>query len=85
MKMKFELVKRLEAVQKDKEKWTFVFKPTDPVYEKEVQLKIVCTDPYATMVPLGLPQMIGDKVVIESREKEEQTRLSDIKEENEEK
>jgi len=85
MKMKFELVKRLEAVQKDKTKFTFIFKPTVTAFEKEVQLKVTCEDPYATMVPLGLPQMIGDKVVIESREKEEQTKLSDIKEENEEK
>lgn len=83
MKMKFELVKRLEAEQKDKTKYTFVFKPADERFEKEVTLKVVCEDPYATMGSLGLPQGIGDGVWIEPGAKEEQTKLSDIKEEDE--
>ena len=81
MKMKFELVKRLETYEREKMKITFVFKPVDQMLKKIVSFKVTCVDPFDTMGNLGLPQSIGDTVMIETGAKEEQTRLSDIKEE----
>ena len=83
MKMKFELVRRLETYEREKMKITFVFKPADERFEKIVSFKVTCMDPFDTMGKLGLPQSIGDTVMIETGEKEEQTKLSDIKEEEE--
>lgn len=79
MKMKFELVKRLEAEQRDKHRFTFVYKPADERFEKEVTLRVVCEDPYAIMGALGLPQGIGDGVWIETGKREEQKKLGEAK------
>jgi len=58
-----------------------VFKPNLDTWSKKVRLAIKCEDPYYTMGQLGLPQSIGDTIIIDLIHKEEQTKLP----ENEEK
>lgn len=77
MKIKCKLEQIIDNRQEKTESWTFIFKPTLPDYAKKVKLQISCGDPSEVMGALGLPQGIGDTIVLDMITKEKQTKIDE--------
>jgi len=80
MKLKMILASKTHKEVEKKQMWQFVFKPTLEEWGKKLRFVIKCEDPYYTMGTLGLPQEIGDTIILEMIHKEEQTKLTETEE-----
>ena len=85
MKLKMKLVQIIENRQEEVQSTTFIYKPTLEDYQKNVSLKVNAADPYAMLGSIGLPQSIGDTVIISFSQREEQQSLDKINKEFREK
>jgi len=83
VKLKMILASKTHKEENKKQMFSFVFKPTLDTWSKKVRLAIKCEDPYYTMGQLGLPQSIGDTIILDLIHKEEQTKLTETEEKDE--
>ena len=84
MKIKCILYSKTHKEEERGSTWTYKYRPTLDDYQKKIILAVNATDPYSTLGELGLPDTIGDIIVLELATKEEQTKLAEDKKEKKE-
>jgi len=77
MKLKLKLDKRQTIETKEDFKVKYIWKPTLESWKKKLQFTIVSPDPRQDLGDLGIPEYLGDTIIIEMIHKEEQKTLEE--------
>jgi len=75
MEMKYVLYSIVHRKEASGEFWTFKYKPTLEPYQKHCTFSVTTEDPFDTMGKLGLPQGIGDVIIMDFKPKNVQGTL----------
>ena len=75
MEMKYILYSKVHKTTDAGETWTFKYRPVGPEYKKVCVFTVSIEDPYDTLGAFGLPQIIGDIISLNVKEKNVQGTL----------
>ena len=75
MEMKYILYSKVHTTKEAGDSWTFKFQPTLDEYKKKCGFSVTTKDPQETMGTLGLPQSIGDVIIMDFKPKNVQGKL----------
>ena len=75
MELKYILYAKVHTTKEAGEVWTFKFQPTLEEYKKKCSFSVTSDDPQDTMGKLGLPQGIGDVIIMDFKPKNIQEKL----------
>lgn len=75
MELKYILCVKTHRESDAGEVWQFKFQPTLEEYKKKCTFEVMTRDPYDTMGALGLPQGIGDVIIMDFKPKNVQEKL----------
>ena len=73
--MKYILYAKTHTTNEAGDSWTFKFQPTLEDYKKKCGFSATTKDPQETMGTLGLPQSIGDIIIMDFKPKNVQDKL----------
>ena len=75
MELKYILYSKVHTTKEAGEVWTFKFQPTLEEYKKKCSFSVTSEDPRETMGNLGLPEGIGDVIIMDFKPKNVQGAL----------
>ena len=75
MEMNYILYSKVHTTKEAGNTWTFKFQPMSVIYRKNCSFSVTTKDPRETMGKLGLPEGIGDVIIMDFKPKNVQGAL----------